>query len=67
MCDERLLKIRVPDCISRVPKSLEEIAYWKGNNKLLALCMHIHVVFIRFRDEKLVVILQSTGVEGSAT
>ena len=32
MCDERLLKIRVPDCISRVPKSLEDIAYWKGNN-----------------------------------
>jgi hypothetical protein len=34
LCNERLLKVRVPDCISRVPKSLEEIAYWKGNNGL---------------------------------
>lgn len=32
LCDERLLKIRVPDCISRVPKSLEETAYWKGDS-----------------------------------
>ena len=48
--------------------SLEEIADWKGNNELLAFCMHIHVVFIiiGFRDEKLVVLL-STRVEGSAT
>ena len=29
-CDERLLSIKVPDIISRVPRTLEDVKHWKG-------------------------------------
>lgn len=29
-CDERLLSIRVPDVISRAPKSINDVSKWKG-------------------------------------
>ena len=29
-CDERLLKIRVPTIVRRLPRKLEERAQWKG-------------------------------------
>ena len=29
-CDGRLLSIRVPDSLSRTPKTLEEYHHWKG-------------------------------------
>ena len=30
LCDKRLLQICVPDCLSRAPKSLQDISHWKG-------------------------------------
>ena len=29
-CDKRLLMIKVPDYISRIPQSLTEVNHWKG-------------------------------------
>ena len=30
ICDSRLLNIKVPDRISRAPKTLEDYSHWKG-------------------------------------
>ena len=34
LCDSRLLSIQVPDILSRLPKSLEDIGHWKGMYRL---------------------------------
>lgn len=31
LCDQRLLNIKVPDRISRVPQPIRELKHWKGN------------------------------------
>ena len=30
ICDQKLLHVKVPDMISRVPKTLEDLSHWKG-------------------------------------
>ena len=36
LCDKRLLALKIPDFISRRPKSLLEVTHWKGVDKLCA-------------------------------
>ena len=40
-CDECLLHIKVPDIVSRVPRSLVDIAHWKGGVYNCHVYMHV--------------------------
>lgn len=39
--DKRLTSIRVPDVISRKPRSLEDRAHWKGKHLIIARTSHL--------------------------
>ena len=41
-CDARLLNIKVPDVISRVPKSLSDLQHWKGLHTTMQPLRHKH-------------------------
>ena len=41
LCDKRLLSIKVPDKISRPPKSLLEYRRWKGKRDCISCSFHI--------------------------
>jgi len=41
--DERLLSIKPPDCISRVPRAASERAHWKGTYNVILIC-HIYIL-----------------------
>ena len=62
--DNKLLSIKVPNCVSRLPKSLGDIKHWKGMFVLYVCIDILHdctLLCFRLRVPQMVAVLQPTS------